>query len=687
LLVNGNIDEITFNTTTPTIKNVFTYSQNQSNAVWLKSATTVVSNAAIAPDGTLTASKLIGNNGASDRKSTYQTASITANTYYTYSVYLKAAEYDSATIWIDTVGTLPNAYQGANSLANLTLGTVGGAQTSMTPVGNGWYRCSTTGSANISSVNFTISQGDANGVGTPAGNGSSGIYIWGAQLELGNIATTYQGIAAASTLVTPNFATKTVSDTVFATGQFDEITYNITTPTIKNLAVYSQNPSGAGWTGYGRSWTTNYDYAPDGTRTAARIVENADITAALHGGGQGQTTYVAGNRYTISMYLKSYSADRNLMYGVSSSVIGGTASDYVYADCNPDTGVVGNAIVYAPAAQTTSVTNVGNGWYRFSLSFLAANTATSGVDMQLRGTGTRAIQTYIGNGTSGMLFWGLQIEQSSSPTIYQGVTTANTLITPTFATRSDNTGVVYATNTFDEVTGAPVVDTGLSLWLDAAQTTSGGGTTWTDISGSGYNFFGQSGGGSAPTFNNIPGSYNINNTTLLGFNTSTGTLPKLDTDTFSVEAWVLHTSFNAGGEYNNMIGNRENFGISGFRFGVLTPSNLSTDTTGRPRLWTNQSGGTIITTGSNYPISLNTWYQVTVTYEGNNCLLYINRALYASTTGKYVAPVGRFAYIGTNAIGCQSLNGQISAFKWYNRSLTADEVAQNFNALRRRYGI
>ena len=705
----------------------------------------------------------------------------------------------------------------------------------------------------------------------------------------------------------------TNTGTLLVNGSFDEVTFNSSSPSIKNLAVYSQDTSsGTGrWSGYGRAANNqNYDYAPDGTFTAVRVLESADSVNALHGWGQSQTNYVAGNRYTISMYLKSYSADRNFMYGVSSTIIGGTASNYVYADCNPDTGVVGNALVYAPAAQTTSVTNVGNGWYRFSLSFLAANTATSGVDIQFRGGAGRTTQSYIGNGTSGVLFWGLQIEKSSSPTIYQGIAAAGTLVTPAFKTknaldsiystgvfdevtyntttpaiknlitwsqnwttdvqsnqhvtvtsnsiiapdgtstgstlttnlaggtndglvqkwnptgilttalpycfslyvkqgncptlavhlafyngtlyqaliltltwsgltistagsnspgtssygiidagggwyrlwgsitnnysangvvgrmwvrtsttgnlvgdynyvwgmqieqgssptiyqataasgtildtglskREDSSGNLYVKNNFDEFTGAPVVDSSLKLWLDAGQTTSysGTGTTWADISGSGYNLFGQAGGGSAPTFNSSPGTFSINNTTKLGFNTSTGSLPNLDTTTWSIEAWILHTSFNAGSHYNNMIANRENYQVSGFRFGVSTPLGLATDTTGRPRFWTDQSAGTIATGGSTWPITLNTWYQVTLTYTGTTCLTYINGALFNSSTGTYVAPTGRFLYIGTNANGCQSLNGQISAFKWYNRALTADEITTNFNALRNRYGI
>ena len=52
------------------------------------------------------------------------------------------------------------------------------------------------------------------------------------------------------------------------------------------------------------------------------------------------------------------------------------------------------------------------------------------------------------------------------------------------ATRLTNTGTLIVNGSFDEFTGAPVVDSSLQLWLDAGQTTSysGSGSTWTDLS-------------------------------------------------------------------------------------------------------------------------------------------------------------------------------------------------------------
>jgi hypothetical protein len=48
----------------------------------------------------------------------------------------------------------------------------------------------------------------------------------------------------------------------------------------------------------------------------------------------------------------------------------------------------------------------------------------------------------------------------------------------------------------------------------------------------------------------------------------------------------------------------------------------------------------------------------------------------------------RVRYIGRgNSTNTRRLNGMVPSTKIYNRALTADEIAQNFNALRGRYGI
>jgi hypothetical protein len=178
-------------------ENFFRTSNNFNSGYWVYTASSSTATiATLAPDGSTTAFKLIGGAGQTGRKSVYQGATIySTGSQYTFSVYLKAAEFTSATIWFDTVNVTPSAYYGAGALINLANGSIGGAspgQVSITSVGNSWYRCQVTASPiTTGTINFQIAQGDANGVGTDAGNGTSGIYLWGPQIESNVTATGY----------------------------------------------------------------------------------------------------------------------------------------------------------------------------------------------------------------------------------------------------------------------------------------------------------------------------------------------------------------------------------------------------------------------------------------------------------------------------------------------------------------
>jgi hypothetical protein len=63
---------------------------------------------------------------------------------------------------------------------------------SIVPLDNGWYRCSITATVNAAgSVRCTIGLANASGSATYTGDGESGLYLWGAQMEAGLLATDY----------------------------------------------------------------------------------------------------------------------------------------------------------------------------------------------------------------------------------------------------------------------------------------------------------------------------------------------------------------------------------------------------------------------------------------------------------------------------------------------------------------
>ena len=163
--------------------NLVLWSEDFSNASWIKILSTITANANIAPDGTLTAYKIVENSGSGLK---YIQRSTTFTTNDSISIFAKAGERTQLAIGNAAVGA---------SIFDLVLGTVVSSGSSniknekIELYEDGWYRIS----ANvIVSGSFAIQFFISNqGVVNYTGNGTSGLYIWGAQQEVGTEATSY----------------------------------------------------------------------------------------------------------------------------------------------------------------------------------------------------------------------------------------------------------------------------------------------------------------------------------------------------------------------------------------------------------------------------------------------------------------------------------------------------------------
>jgi hypothetical protein len=146
---------------------------------------TVSGNVTTSPDGTTNADKLV-EAAVPGIHICQQTITLTNGTTYTASFFVKASERTLGRFRM--TGT--TAYWDIEF--NLTLGTAtGGTNTFIQNYGNGWYRIGATFTANTASNVFNVFLRDASGNVSYTGDGTSGFFVYGAQVEVGSVATSY----------------------------------------------------------------------------------------------------------------------------------------------------------------------------------------------------------------------------------------------------------------------------------------------------------------------------------------------------------------------------------------------------------------------------------------------------------------------------------------------------------------
>ena len=390
-------------TTVKAEENLFTYSEQFDNAAWTKYQGSVTANSTTAPDGTTTADTLTASAGTVSPE-IYRSDTSTALVPSTGSFYFKAGTHNFVQIWV----TSQVAVYANFDLSAGTVGTSADCVASIQSVGSGWYRCSivytpASTAGRVAGVAM-VGSSTATRIQTFSAAGTETIHVWGAQFEARSTLTAY---TATTTAPITNYipALQTAAAGV-ARFEHNPVTGESLGLEIEeqrtNLLTYSDDFSNAAWTKLAGSVTSNTIIAPDGTLTADKLAE--DSTTAGHYIQSANATVSSGATVTATVYAKA--GERTFI-----ALYEGRANKGTYF--NLSTGAVGGTLVSAPTS--SSITSVGNGWYRCSITVTVPSTLST---VQVYLASADGTFNYAGNGWNGAYIWGAQLEAGAFATSY-----------------------------------------------------------------------------------------------------------------------------------------------------------------------------------------------------------------------------------------------------------------------------
>jgi hypothetical protein len=218
-----------------------------------------------------------------------------------------------------------------------------------------------------------------------------------------------------------------------------------------NIAISSQVFSGAPYSAFNTTVAGNQISAPDGTSTAASVLETA--TTGGHNIARdigNKISVTASTVYTFSVFLKANGRDFVQVTSNSGDVTGNPRANF-----NISNGTLGTV----DSGASASISRLSNGWVRIAYTVASAGTLINFIVSTVTSDNAARFESFAGDITKGFYIWGYSCEAGAFPTSYIPTTGTAATRTADIATITETNMLSWFTsfdeNTFYVETGLP----------------------------------------------------------------------------------------------------------------------------------------------------------------------------------------------------------------------------------------